>query len=98
MIQIRENKNLMDTRVELRTWGERLWSWPWRPLRREKSTQVPSDQCYMIGDVLFCHPEKAKQIRRMLADATIKPLLEKLVPEMLDGHGETLDKLLAKPE
>ena len=41
-----------------RSWIERLFSWPWHPLRSTKSvTQsavVPTGECYRIGNELHC--------------------------------------------
>ena len=88
MIQIRTNPNMTVAHTVPRSWVERLTSWPWRPWRSTRTIQVPSDDCYMMGrDVMICHPEKAKQIRRMCADAAVRPLVEKLVPEILAGRG-----------
>jgi len=47
-----------------RSWKERLCSWPWRPWRKTKVVQAPSDKVYRMNtNTLVCHPVVAEQIR-----------------------------------
>jgi|GEM_PF-5734655 len=36
-----------------RTRKERLWSWPWKPLRKTKVIQIPDPKLYMINTNLM---------------------------------------------
>lgn len=51
-----------------RTWKERLFTWPWRPLQttRTEVRTEPSDQIVRMGDTIFCHPSIADKIRESL--------------------------------
>jgi len=73
-----ENATLTEPRQVLRSWRERLLGWPWRPWRREKTIQVPSNQIYkttipdFLGnagrEVLVCHPQMAARIREEISN------------------------------
>jgi len=50
-----------------RTWRERLFTRPWKPLNRTRTVvpQVPSRQIYTLtGGVLVMHPAMAAEIRK----------------------------------
>jgi len=63
------NDELMVTRTveEIpRTWRERLFTWPWRPLRRTRTqvTEVPSRAVMFINDdALVMHSELWRDIQ-----------------------------------
>ena len=43
------NKNLTVQETVPRTWKERLFSWPWRPMRKNNVINVPDPTVYLIG-------------------------------------------------
>lgn len=51
-----------------RTWKERLFSWPWRPLKKVRyvTTQVPSRQIVRFEDTFFAHPALIKEIEAQI--------------------------------
>lgn len=55
-----------------RTWKERLFSRPWRPLQwREKrltteTEMVPDPNIYVRHGVIYCHPEVAARINEAI--------------------------------
>ncbi len=52
-----------------RTWRERLFSWPWRPMQTEKvieNVACPDDgESIQMGNTLFCSPKTAGLLERM---------------------------------
>ncbi len=52
-----------------RTWKERLFSRPWRPMQATRTVvpRLPDPQSYKIGSRLFMHPQTAAALRRHLA-------------------------------
>ena len=48
-----------------RSWRERLFSRPWRPLRRTRTfvPQVPSKHAYRMGDRIVMHPAMLAQLK-----------------------------------
>jgi hypothetical protein len=48
-IPIITNPYLTESKVVPRSWKERLFSWPWRPLVKTKTIQVPDDKVYLIN-------------------------------------------------
>ena len=70
-IKIIENPACVDTVTERRrrTWRERLFTWPWRPLKdiEVKIKEVPSRKLtWTSANVVVCHPERAIELRREL--------------------------------
>ena len=57
-----------------RSWKERLFSRPWRPLQTHKTitVQVPDPHVYMLeglrGPLLICHPITAITLREQMSD------------------------------
>jgi hypothetical protein len=53
-----------------RTWRERLFSRPWRPLRATKLfvPQVPMKTAMRVGNTLYMHPVTARAMRQMLKE------------------------------
>lgn len=52
-----------------RSWKERLFSWPWRPLTRTRTIvpQVPMRGGYRLGNnVIVLHPETIRQLEQTL--------------------------------
>lgn len=50
-----------------RTWSERLFSWPWRPLKKVKQVQreEPSDQVFYANGKYYAHPALIEKIMRL---------------------------------
>lgn len=48
-----------------RAWKERLFSWPWRPLKTHKfvTTQVASRDVVCLHGKLFAHPDLIEEIK-----------------------------------
>ena len=44
------NKHLTVQETVPRTWKERLFSWPWRPIRKTKVISVPDPTVYYFGN------------------------------------------------
>lgn len=66
-VTVVENKNLTVVEAKPRSWKERLFSWPWKPWKKVNITMVPDRQVYYSKDnVVYCHPEVAKQLRMEL--------------------------------
>lgn len=73
-----ENALLTEPEIVDRTWRERLFSWPWRPWRKQKVIQVPrGDVLVMTVPNLFgpgstkaivAHPHTAARIRAEFQD------------------------------
>lgn len=51
-----------------RTWKERLFTWPWNPLRSNNTIipQVPSNEVIQFEDYLVMHPDIAKVFKESL--------------------------------
>ena len=52
-----------------RSWKERLFSRPWRPMRATRTLvpQVPSRKVILFGQKIIAHPSVVKEIKRQLA-------------------------------
>lgn len=51
----------------LRTWKERLFSWPWRPWKKTK--KVPFNEVFLWnGDTIICHPSMEQGIITLLEE------------------------------
>jgi hypothetical protein len=61
-----------EERTRIRSWKERLFTWPWRPWQKTAThmaqTQVPSRQVYRIRDTLVMHPSMLEEIKRQLEE------------------------------
>lgn len=72
--RLMSNPLLTDTRTREvpRTWKERLFTHPWRPLKktRTESYQVPSRQVIVIAEhrVMVAHPVMVKEIEQLFHD------------------------------
>lgn len=51
-----------------RSWRERLFSWPWQPLRSVRTIQIPDRTVYFIGDTIHCHPAVLSQLQAELKE------------------------------
>jgi len=51
-----------------RTWKERLFSLPWKPMKKTKiiTVDVPSPDLYMTENAIFGHPETIRKLREEL--------------------------------
>lgn len=57
-----------------RTWRERLFTRPWRPLQRDRmvTPMLPSRSCYILSDgSIAMHPETARALRAALAEREV---------------------------
>jgi hypothetical protein len=56
------------TEIIDRSWKERLFSRPWKPLEKTKKqiVQYPDPNVYTWGDLIICHPMVALRIREEL--------------------------------
>jgi hypothetical protein len=69
-IQIIEDVNMVDSHSRLKTWRERLFSWPWRPWVKYVVWQTPSKKFYLmkmdeINEKLICHPAMIEELRKI---------------------------------
>lgn len=59
------------TKTVKRTWRERLFSRPWRPLKKTKVVIVPSvvptNEAWKIGDVLWVGVEMYENLKKVAA-------------------------------
>jgi sporulation protein YlmC with PRC-barrel domain len=67
-VTIVTSKWITDTKEVKRTWKERLFTVPWRPLKKTKTVVVPSDKVYMMGDIVVCHPVMESRLQEALAN------------------------------
>ena len=44
----------------------------WKHRQNIKTLTVPSDQMYMMGDTVICHPAKVRELRKALEDNLAK--------------------------
>ena len=50
-----------------RTWKQRLFTFPWRPLQKTESYQVKNKRPYLIADgVIFAHPETIDDLNKLI--------------------------------
>ncbi len=72
-VKIYANPNLteLEEYIAQRTWGERLFTLPWRPwLAEEKrSRQIPSRQIYRTSMGIICHPAMVAEVRSAIKAA-----------------------------
>lgn len=79
--QVLENTNMTVSETVVRTWSERLFSWPWRPFKRTRQLSRPDPDFYLMeipplgfGDcewrsnrsTLVAHPVTAARLRDSL--------------------------------
>jgi hypothetical protein len=50
----------------IRTWKERLFSWPWKPFKKFKTITKPNEGYFSCGDTIVCHPQFARKLREAL--------------------------------
>ena len=69
------NGNLteVDTAIVNRTWGERLFSWPWKPRKKTKEIEVmvPSKQVYTNHSnmTMTAHPVMIAELEKLLKES-----------------------------
>lgn len=58
------------TTLEHRSWKERLFTLPWRPLKKEKHVTewVGSNEVVRVGNVLYAHPDMIEKIKVQLSN------------------------------
>ena len=70
-IQIIESDQMVERKETevLRTWKERLFSFPWKPLKKSKTvvTYIPKQEILQYGNMIVCHPAVAARIRKELS-------------------------------
>lgn len=49
-----------------RTWKERLFSWPWRPLRKTRFVEVASDEVFQYENKVVMHPATFAKLQKEL--------------------------------
>ena len=64
-----EDSNLVVTLPykEVRCWKERLFTFPWKPLKKFKVVYrtEPSKEILLVDNKLVCHPTVAKELRKL---------------------------------
>jgi len=58
-----------DVKIVSRTWKERLFSLPWKPLQRIKVIHKP--YCAIINNNLYAHPSLKEEIEHICKKVTI---------------------------
>ncbi len=75
-----------------RTWAERLFTWPWRPLQKLKTVRRPDPNLYRVGrDVVVGHPATVEAMRQTLtyeAERERERAREQRIAELEDLIGE----------
>lgn len=68
MIDIIQNPYLVKSETVQRSWKERLFTWPWKPWRRTKILQVPSNEAIVdaINHKVYVHPEFYETLKKSL--------------------------------
>jgi hypothetical protein len=59
-----------------RTWKERLFTFPWRPLQTTKTVYTQKPAAYSYGGVIYAHPSLAAQVNSMLSLRDDAPTLK----------------------
>jgi hypothetical protein len=63
------------TKMVARSWRERLFTRPWRPLETAKvvviPAAVPTGECYRIGDALHCGEQFYEELKRQTRPARV---------------------------
>jgi len=79
-----------------RSWRERLFTLPWRPLRATRwfTPMIPSSKIVGNGDRLYMHPEMAEVLRQNLTDS--EGVLHD--PEFHVGNVEIFECSMVPPE
>lgn len=66
-VQIVESPYMMVSREKQvrRTWRERLFTVPWRPLRTHNTVMehVPNPDLVKVGHIFYGHPETVRKLR-----------------------------------
>jgi len=57
--------NFYLTKCIKRTWKERLFTIPWRPLKR--FNRIPDDKFYIINNTILCHPAFKIKLLKLLS-------------------------------
>ena len=65
--------HITETQEIARTWRERLFSLPWRPLRKTKTVVVPRKDLFWVNGAFYGHPATIEALRERLKDATRPP-------------------------
>lgn len=67
--QIVTSKHMSKQVLVLRSWKERLFSWPWRPFQSHKRVKQPMEDVLVDHRrlMIYCHPVRYRQIKKMLA-------------------------------
>lgn len=67
--KIVEDVNLTETESyeEVRSWKERLFTFPWKPLVKSKTCYriVPSKDVFFVDNMIVCHPMIAEELRKL---------------------------------
>jgi|TARA_A100001391_G_scaffold33224_3_gene17985 hypothetical protein len=67
--RIVEDINLTETESyeKVRSWKERLFTFPWKPLQKVKVCHkvVPSKEVFVTDNMLVCHPFVAQELRKL---------------------------------
>ena len=66
------NEHLTVPKIIIRSWKERLWSWPWKPWEKEKVIQVPDPSIYMINTSMIRQMSNLRSTIIMDKDETIR--------------------------
>ena len=63
-----EVSGMVDHEIVERTWKERLFTLPWRPLLKYKVVTTPSPEIIYdhVNKRIYCHPHTAHQLREYL--------------------------------
>ncbi len=74
-IPIIEDPNMVDAHSRVRTWRERLFSWPWRPWVKYLVWHTPKEDIYLVNldgygprKQFICHPEMTRRVRDALKE------------------------------
>lgn len=70
-LMVRTDPHMVDVTYETvdRTWTERLFSWPWRPLQKTKTIQhaTPKKEAYQLPNgIMVMHPEALRALREAI--------------------------------
>lgn len=70
-MEIYDNINLVEHVSAERSWRERLFTRPWRPLIRVKTVAVPMKHFLMMDGKLFGHPATIARLRSIVVEGDI---------------------------
>ena len=67
-LQVISSKNMTKEKTVSRSWRERLFSLPWRPLQKTKIVRVTTEDVFIDRQrsIVYCHPSLLNKVRNAI--------------------------------